>query len=95
MLSDAQVKALKPKESRYSVADGEGVNVSVFPSGKKKWVLSYRKNGKQYQKTLGEAIVPTVLNTVPKPAPTSLSVTPFSDDANIASAKLVSEGVNH
>lgn len=54
MLSDAQVKALKPKESRYSVADGEGLNVSVFPSGKKKWVLSYRKNGKQNQKTLGE-----------------------------------------
>ena len=26
MLSDAQVKALKPKESRYSVADGEFLN---------------------------------------------------------------------
>lgn len=54
MLSDAQVKSLKPKESRYSVADGEGLNVSVFPNGKKKWVLSYRKNGKQNQKMLGE-----------------------------------------
>lgn len=30
MLSDAQVKSLKPKESRYSVADGEGLNISVF-----------------------------------------------------------------
>ncbi|MEG9136228.1 Arm DNA-binding domain-containing protein, partial [Acinetobacter baumannii] len=39
MLSDAQVKSLKPKESRYSVADGEGLNISVFPNGKKKWVL--------------------------------------------------------
>ncbi|EPN2395741.1 Arm DNA-binding domain-containing protein, partial [Acinetobacter baumannii] len=54
MLSDAQVKSLKPKESRYSVADGEGLNISVFPNGKKKWVLSYRQNGKQNQKMLGE-----------------------------------------
>ncbi|MGR6846146.1 Arm DNA-binding domain-containing protein, partial [Acinetobacter baumannii] len=50
MLSDAQVKSLKPKESRYSVADGEGLNISVFPNGKKKWVLSYRQNGKRNQK---------------------------------------------
>lgn len=41
MLSDVQVKSLKPKESRYSFADGEGLNISVFPNGKKKWVLSY------------------------------------------------------
>lgn len=54
MLSDAQVKSLKSKESRYSVADGEGLNISVFPNGKKKWVLSYRQNGKQNQKMLGE-----------------------------------------
>lgn len=54
MLSDAQVKSLRPKESRYSVADGEGLNISVFPNGKKKWVLSYRQNGKQNQKMLGE-----------------------------------------
>ncbi|RZG74805.1 tyrosine-type recombinase/integrase [Acinetobacter sp. WCHAc060025] len=53
MLSDAQVKALKPKEKRYSVADGEGLNVSVLPNGKKRWVLSYRVNGKQNQRNIG------------------------------------------
>lgn len=53
MLSDAQVKSLKPKESRYSVADGEGLTFPFFLM-EKKWVLSYRQNGKQNQKMLGE-----------------------------------------
>lgn len=54
MLSDAKVRGLKPQEKRYSIADGEGLIITVFPSGKKKWVLSYRHHGKQNQKTLGE-----------------------------------------
>ncbi|MGE8530891.1 MAG: tyrosine-type recombinase/integrase [Acinetobacter guillouiae] len=54
MLSDSQVKALKPKENRYSLADGEGLSVDVFPTGKKKWIVSYRVNGKQTRKNLGE-----------------------------------------
>lgn len=54
MLSDTQVKNLKPKEKRYSMADGEGLIISIFPTGKKKWVLAYRYQGKQNQKTLGE-----------------------------------------
>lgn len=54
MLSELQVKNLKPKETRYSVTDGEGLAVDVLPSGKKKWVLSYRIGGKQTRKTLGE-----------------------------------------
>ena len=41
MLSDTQVKNLKPKEKRYSMADGEGLIISIFPTGKKKWVLAY------------------------------------------------------
>ncbi|QEY03374.1 site-specific integrase [Acinetobacter baumannii] len=54
MLSDSKIRGLKPQEKRYSVADGEGLIISVFPTGKKKWVLSYRVAGKQSQKTLGE-----------------------------------------
>lgn len=54
MLSDSQVKALKPKEKRYSLADGEGLSIDIFPTGKKKWVLSYRVHGKQTRKSLGE-----------------------------------------
>lgn len=54
MLTDIQVKNLKPKEKRYSIADGEGLSIEVFPTGKKKWVLSYRIAGKQTRKQLGE-----------------------------------------
>ncbi|PZQ89287.1 MAG: integrase [Acinetobacter johnsonii] len=54
MLTDIQVKSLKPKEKRYSMADGEGLSIEVFPTGKKKWVLSYRIEGKQTRKQLGE-----------------------------------------
>lgn len=54
MLSDSQVRNLKPQEKRYSVADGEGLNISVFPNGKKKWVLAFRHKGKQTQKMIGE-----------------------------------------
>jgi len=54
MLSDAQVKSLKPEEKRYSKADGEGLSIEVMPTGKKKWVLSYRVHGKQNRKQIGE-----------------------------------------
>lgn len=54
MLSDAQVKSLKQQEKRYSLADGEGLSIDVSVTGKKKWVLSYRVNGKQSRKQLGE-----------------------------------------
>ena len=54
MLSDSKVRGLKPEDKRYSLADGEGLIITVYPTGKKKWVLSYRHHGKQNQKTLGE-----------------------------------------
>lgn len=54
MLTDIQVKSLKPKEKRYSMADGEGLSIEVFLTGKNKWVLSYRIEGKQTRKQLGE-----------------------------------------
>lgn len=53
MLSDAKVKSLKPADKLYSVSDGEGLTIDVLPSGKKKWTLSYRKNGKQSRKRIG------------------------------------------
>lgn len=47
-------KSFKTKRKRYSLADGEGLSVDVFPTGKKKWIVSYRVNGKQTRKNLGE-----------------------------------------
>lgn len=54
MLTDAQIKSLKPKEKLYSVSDGEGLAIDILPSGKKKWTLSYRTGGKQSRKRIGE-----------------------------------------
>lgn len=54
MLTDSQVKNLKPKEKRYSVTDGEGLSIDILPTGKKSWVLSYRIDNKQTRKSFGE-----------------------------------------
>ncbi|OAV00257.1 MULTISPECIES: tyrosine-type recombinase/integrase [Moraxella] len=54
MLTDSQVKALKPKDKMYSLADGEGLSIDVLPNGKKKWTLSYRAHGKQSRKRIGD-----------------------------------------
>lgn len=54
MLTDSQVKALKPKDKMYSLADGEGLSIDVLPNGKKKWTLSYRVSGKQSRKRIGD-----------------------------------------
>jgi len=44
-LTDAQIKALKPKASRYLVSDGRGLSLDVLPSGKMSWLYRYRLNG--------------------------------------------------
>lgn len=54
MLNDAKIKSLKPADKLYSVSDGEGLAIDVLPNGKKKWTLSYRANGKQSRKRLGD-----------------------------------------
>lgn len=54
MLTDAKIKSLKPADKLYSVSDGEGLTIDVLPNGKKKWTLSYRANGKQSRKRLGD-----------------------------------------
>ncbi len=35
MLSDSKVRGLKPEDKRYSLADGEGLIITVYPTGKK------------------------------------------------------------
>lgn len=54
MLTDSQIKALIPRDTRYSIADGEGLTIDVMPSGRKSWMLSYRIAGKQHRKKLGD-----------------------------------------
>jgi integrase len=50
-LTDAQIKALKPKVSRYLVSDGRGLSLDVLPSGKMSWLYRYRLNA-SYEKVI-------------------------------------------
>lgn len=54
-LSDTRIKALKPKASRYPVADGDGLILEVMPSGSKIWRFRYTLHGRrQAPVTIGE-----------------------------------------
>lgn len=52
-LTDARIKALKPRQKRYMVSDGDGLSLDVLPSGKMSWSFRYRINGKQEKMVLG------------------------------------------
>lgn len=53
MLTDAAIKALKPKEKLYKVVDRDGMYVVVQPSGAIVFRLDYRLNGRRETLTLG------------------------------------------
>ena len=46
-LTERAIKALKPHENPYKVADGLGLHLSITPSGGKLWRLKYRFAGKE------------------------------------------------
>jgi integrase len=52
-LTDLQVKAAKPKEKPYKLADSKGLHLFVTPAGSKSWRLKYRINGKEKRLTFG------------------------------------------
>lgn len=45
MLTDIQIKALRPTGQQYRVPDGNGLHLSVAASGEKSWVLRYKLGG--------------------------------------------------
>lgn len=47
MLSDAQLRTLKPKDKMYRKADGGGLMIQVETSGSKLWRIAYRIDKKQ------------------------------------------------
>lgn len=53
-LTETQIKALKPKDKLYQVADAEGLVIEVAKSGSKLWRLRYRYAGKSVLMALGE-----------------------------------------
>ena len=53
-LSSKKIAALKPREKRYSIADGNGLTLRVMPSGRKIWYLRTSCSGRVADKKLGE-----------------------------------------
>jgi len=53
MLTDKAIKALKPRESLYRVADGGGLCIEITPNASKLWRYRYRFGGKPKMLALG------------------------------------------
>jgi integrase len=52
-LTDAGIKALKPRAARYMVSDGRGLSLDILPSGKMAWLYRYSLQGERGKMTLG------------------------------------------
>lgn len=46
-LTESQIRALEPRATRYSVADGNGLVIEVMTTGTKVWRFRYSLNGKR------------------------------------------------
>lgn len=53
MLSDAKIRALKPRDKAYKVADERGLVLLVTPAGSKLWRFRWRRDGKEQMLSLG------------------------------------------
>ncbi|MEA2813272.1 MAG: hypothetical protein QOI93_969, partial [Rhodospirillaceae bacterium] len=53
-LTDASIRAAKPKAGRYRISDGHGLALEVSPAGGKHWRYRYELGGKEYLYALGE-----------------------------------------
>jgi len=54
VLSDAKIRALKPKAKPFKRADFDGLYLLVNPSGSKLWRFKYRLHGKEKLLALGK-----------------------------------------
>ncbi|MDN3919115.1 tyrosine-type recombinase/integrase [Roseateles violae] len=52
-LTDSAIRALKPKDKRYTKTDDKGLALEVYPTGGMLWQFRYRLDGKQERVTLG------------------------------------------
>lgn len=54
MLTDTKIRAQKPRDRAYRIADTNGLCIEVRPSGAKAWRYRYRHDGQASMITLGE-----------------------------------------
>jgi integrase len=53
-LTDIEARSAKPKGKIYTLSDGQGMYLEIFPTGVKKWRMAYRQsNGKTNRLTFG------------------------------------------
>jgi Arm DNA-binding domain len=52
-LTDKEIQALKPREKRYTVTDGDGLYLLVNPAGGKYWYLKYSIGGRPQEVVFG------------------------------------------
>lgn len=52
-LTDTEIKNAKPKEKKYTLSDGNGLQLAVKPDGKKVWEIRYTIEGKPKATTGG------------------------------------------
>ena len=53
MLTELQVKGMKPKDKPYMLRDDRGLYLRIDPSGRKYWILRYWEQKKEHQISLG------------------------------------------
>ena len=53
-LTDAKIRAAKPDEKSYKLADANNMFLLVHPNGSKYWRLRYRHLGKEKTLALGQ-----------------------------------------
>ena len=54
MLTSKKIEALKPREKRFTISDGHGLTLRVYPSGSKTWVFRHCANGRIADIRLGK-----------------------------------------
>ena len=54
MLTNAAVKAARPRPAAYKMADGEGLVLNVAPTGTKSWRLRFRLGGREQTLSFGQ-----------------------------------------
>lgn len=54
MLTDIQIRSLRPSDRVQRVRDAGGLTIEVSPTGRKRWRLAYRIDGRQTTMLLGE-----------------------------------------
>lgn len=54
LLSDKRIRALRPQQKPYRIADGRAMYLLVSPAGGKLWRLKFRLDGKERVLALGQ-----------------------------------------